>query len=270
MKIFAVKDASGICKTPLMWLVYSPAGKTFFIELPDEADPLNIPMPLDSLYKKGVRTVGSEESRQWVRLRIVPPDRQNIAQILADLKIPAYDEFKLLEYTKGRCAHDDYYIAHTSESKLPQYIRERLAKRVRDVMPMDDYRLTVFFQNGETKVCDMHWVLEKPEFRSIARGGIFKNLSVLYEGYGVGWGTWQTEILYGILYSSGVNTPLSYEDVVEFIRSRVIDTANTAKLLGRSPQNVNALRKRGKLTPVVEKDKYSLYLKSDIEQIRPA
>ena len=55
---------------------------------------------------------------QWLRLRIVPPDRQNIAQILSDLKLPAYDEFKLLEYTKGRCSHDDYYITKVQGSKL--------------------------------------------------------------------------------------------------------------------------------------------------------
>ena len=270
MKIFAVKDEAGICKTPLMWLIYSPAGKMFFIELPDEVDPLNIPMPLDSLYKRGIRTVGSEESMQWVRLRIVPPDRQNIAQILADLKLQAYDEFKLLEYTKGRCSHDDYYIAHTSESKLPANLRKRRAKRVRDIMPMDDCRLAVFFQNGETKVCDLHWILAKPEFRSIARGSVFSALSVLHDGYGIGWGTGETEILYGDLYSSGISIPLSYEDVVGFIRDRILDTAGAAKLLACSPQNVNALRKRGKLNPIVEKDKYSLYLRSDIEQIRPS
>lgn len=269
MKIFAVKDASGICKDPLMWLVYSHVGRTFFIELPDEADPLNIPMPLDSLYKKGIRTIGSEESMRWVRLRIVPPDRQNIAQILSDLKLQAYDEFRLLEYTHGRCPHDDYYITKTSESKLPQYLKDRLAKRVKDVMPMDGFRLAVFFRNGETKVCDLRWAAERPEFCGAARGGL-AGVSVLYEGYGAGWGTGSTEVLYDRLYSSGVSVPISYDDILGFVKNRLADAAETAEMLTCSPQNVNAMRKRGTLTPVAAKKKYSLYLKSDIEQLRPA
>lgn len=271
MKIFAVRDASGICETPLMWLVYSTVGKTFFIELPDEADPLNIPMPLDSFYKEGIRTIGSEASKEWVRLRIVPPDRQNIAQILSDLKLPAYDEFKLLEFTKGHCSHDDYYLTKAQDSKLPQYLKDRLARRVRDVMPMVGFRLAVFFRNGETKVCDLHWAAERPEFRRIAcDNNFFAGVSVLYEGYGIGWGTGSTEILYDRLYSSGVGVSIGYDDILGFVRHRLADTAEAAYLLACSPQNVNAMRKRGTLPPVAAKEKYCLYLKSDIEQLRPA
>ena len=271
MKIFAVRDASGICETPLMWLIYSTVGKTFFIELPDEANPLNIPMPLDSFYRKGIRTIGSESSIEWVRLRIVPPDRQNIAQILSDLKLPAYDEFRLLEFTKGRCSHDDYYITKASESKLPQYLKDRLARRVRDIMPMSDFRLAVFFLNGETKICDLHWAAERPEYlHAVLDDNFLAGVSVSYEGYGISWGTGSTEILYDRLYSSGVDVPISYNDILGFVRNRLANTAEAADMLACSPQNVNAMRKRGKLTPVVAKDKFSLYLKSDVEQLRPA
>lgn len=270
MKIFAVRDSSGICSEPLMWLVYCPVGKTFFIELPDDADPTNIPMPLDAAYKKGVRTVGSEASMQWVRLRIVPPDRQNISQILADLKLQAYDEFKLLEYTKGHCSHDDYYLVRTSEAKLPEYLKIRLSRRVRDVMPMQDERMLVFFRNGESRICGLSLFYERPEFKPLLRREAQSSVSVMYEGYGINFGQCKAEVLYNELYSSGVSVPIAYDDVLEFIRNRLTDTAGAAKALGCSPQNINSMRKRGKMTPIITKEKYCLYAKTDIEQNKPA
>ena len=48
------------------------------------------------IQREEIRTIGSETSMEWGRLRIVPPDRQNITQILSDLKPMAYDEFRLL------------------------------------------------------------------------------------------------------------------------------------------------------------------------------
>lgn len=44
----------------------------------------------------------------WVRQRIVPPDRQNIGQILKANGLEEYDEFSLLMFGSGRCAQDDY------------------------------------------------------------------------------------------------------------------------------------------------------------------
>lgn len=270
MKIFAVRDSSGICSEPLMWLVYCPVGKTFFIELPDDADPLNIPMPLDAAYKKGVRTIGSEASMQWVKLRIVPPDRQNISQILADLKLQAYDEFKLLEYTRGRCSHDDYYLVNTSEAKLPEYMKQRLGRRVRDVMSMQDDRMLVFFLNGESRICGLSWLYERQEFKHLMRHGAQNNITVMYEGYGISFGHGGAEVLYSELYSSGVSVPIAYEDLLGFIRNRITDTAGAAQALGCSAQNINAMRKRGRITPVIAKEKYCLYAKADIEKNIPA
>ena len=50
-----------------------------------------------------------------------------------------------------------------------------------------------------------------------------------------------------------------------FIRNRLTDTAGAAQALGYSPQNVNSMRKRGRITPVIAKEKYCLYANADIE-----
>ena len=76
--------------------------------------------------------------------------------------------------------------------------------------------------------------------------------------------------MYYRLYSSGGGDPISHDDVLGFVRNRLADTAEVAGMLACSPQNINVMSKLGTLTPVVAKEKYSLCLKSDIEQLRPA
>ncbi len=42
------------------------------------ADEWEAPLLLSSYVKRGLYSVGAEDSLLWVRLRIVPPDRQNL------------------------------------------------------------------------------------------------------------------------------------------------------------------------------------------------
>jgi hypothetical protein len=45
-----------------------------------------------------------------VQDRLVPPNRQNINQILDSLGIPEYDEFALLKHTKGASPNDNLFL----------------------------------------------------------------------------------------------------------------------------------------------------------------
>ncbi len=153
MKIFAIRDDDNPHKD-LAYLLYYETAKQFYIELPDDADPWETPLLLVSFLKKGQRTVNSYWSKIWVQQRIVPPERQNIGAVLRDNSLKAYDEYDLLMLSMGRCAQDNYYLVPMEES-LPQPIAQRFAKRIEDIVPLDNFEMLVFFRDGTTKKCSL-------------------------------------------------------------------------------------------------------------------
>ena len=49
-------------------------------------------------------------SSLWVNDRIIPKERQNIAEILRENKLNTYREIDMLELCMGRCTLDDIYL----------------------------------------------------------------------------------------------------------------------------------------------------------------
>lgn len=91
-------------------IYYNDEDNTWKIRIEKEA-PINyLPLILHILAEKGVYDVTGEWALRFVRDRIVPPDRQNIGQILRQVGIPYYDEYPLLIYSSGRCCQDDCYL----------------------------------------------------------------------------------------------------------------------------------------------------------------
>lgn len=76
--------------------------------------------------------------------RIVPPDRQNLGQILKENNLESYNEFELLTMAKGRCSQDNYYIYPISQKNLPKSFAMRFDKRVEDIAPLKNGNLLVF------------------------------------------------------------------------------------------------------------------------------
>ena len=107
LKIFAVKSDHTQDKA-LAYLLYYEKAKQFYIELPPDADEWDTPLILSSFVKRGHRTVNAYWSNVWVQQRIIPSDRQNIAEILRANGLDSYDEYELLVLADGRCAQDDY------------------------------------------------------------------------------------------------------------------------------------------------------------------
>ena len=159
MKIFA--DESSQKQKDLAYLLYYEQEKRFYIELPENADAWETPLLLDSFVKRGETTVNSYWSKIWVEQRIVPPDRQNIGEILRDNHLKEYDEYELLMLAMGRCAQDDYYLVPIDEKELPEEITKRFSKRIEDVLPLEDHCLLVFFRDGAVKKCDLQKHFEK-------------------------------------------------------------------------------------------------------------
>ena len=123
MKIFAIRDESTQEQKDLAYLLYYEQEKRFYIELPENADAWETPLLLDSFVKRGETTVNSYWSRIWVEQRIVPPDRQNIGEILRDNHLKEYDEYALLILTRRNFRKK---LRSASQSELKTYCRWRI------------------------------------------------------------------------------------------------------------------------------------------------
>lgn len=247
-------------------MIYSPKDKHIYMEMSDGADQRDIPMHFAPSYKRGVRTIDSNLSLMWVKARIVPSDRQNIGYILKDLRMEYYDEFKLLTYNKGLSSQDDYYIEEVLCEEIPDFLKQRLTTRVVEVAPLSDMRALVFFVDGRCKLCDLSLKPEvDPKFTPIKNERLFNSVFVQHEGYAISWGE-NLEILYPELYKRGIDLPLKLKDFRNFVSYRVVDTAEAARMLNCTVQNINDKKIRNTLTPVKASPKYSLFLKGDVER----
>lgn len=59
MKIYAIRDESAEVQKDLAYLFYYEIEKQFYIELPENADPWETPLLLDSFVKRGEMTVNA-------------------------------------------------------------------------------------------------------------------------------------------------------------------------------------------------------------------
>ena len=204
MKIFAIRDETDDARKDLAYLFYYETDKRFYTELPDNADPWETPLLLSSFAQKGEYSVNAYWSKLWVQQRVVPPDRQNIAQILRDNGLKSYDEYELMMLCAGRCEQDDYYLEPIDESMLPEEIVRRFSMKVKDVVPLQNCCLLVSFSDGTTKKCDLTELFEKTQRFSILgkRPDYFSHVRIQSDGYGVQWDENLT-ISYPVLYKMG-------------------------------------------------------------------
>ena len=226
MKIFAIRDETDQTGQDLAYLFYYEATKQFFIELPEGADPWQTPLLLSSFARRGETSVNFYWSRLWVQQRIVPPDRQNIAQVLRDNGLKEYDEYGLLMLAMGRCAQDDYYLVPIREDELPTKITGRAKKRVEEVVCLSDRDLLVAFRDGTIRKCDMTdyfsghrsfaVLMNHPEYMA--------DVKVQVGGHGIFW----DENLFVPdyeLYRMGKKIPLSLDELRQFALGQIIDAA---------------------------------------------
>ncbi len=266
MKIFAIRSDSMRKAKDLAYLIYYENAKSFYIELPEDADEWETPLILSSYLKKGERTVDAYHSKMWVQQRIVPPDRQNLGQILKENGLDSYDEFELLMLSKGRCSQDDYYIQAISKERLPDNFEERFGKRVEDVVPLHNEQILTFFRNGQIKKCNVSSYIDSVHARSLlSQDEKFRTVEIQTDGYGVAWGT-VLSISNEQLYAMGTEIELSLDDFKCFATNRIISIAEACEILDCSRQNVSDLISRGKLSPVALKGNQILLMKKEVLQ----
>lgn len=243
MKISVIKDEYN---NSLGYLLYCEYDSSFIVELPENADEWKTPLLLSSYVKRKRFTVYPEDALMWVKERIVPSSRQNIASILKDSNLKEYDEYKLLMMNDGRCSQDNYYLA--SCNSIPSFILERQKLLIKDFLILENRDILFFFNNNESK---------------IYKTSGYESISISAGGYGLLID--ENRFIDNMhIYNNSTILNIKYADFISFVRNNVLDAAEAAGLVKCTRQNIKDLKDKGKLKSVKENSKYSLFLKSDV------
>ena len=90
------------------FLYYNTVTKEWRVEITNFIDLIPGFLILSRLENKPV--LSPYESLLFIRERIIPPNRCNIQQILADNNMPYYDEYFFIKIGNGKCVMDDFYF----------------------------------------------------------------------------------------------------------------------------------------------------------------
>ncbi|MCR4787405.1 MAG: DUF2442 domain-containing protein [Lachnospiraceae bacterium] len=263
--VFEIRDAS-MNDDVLGILFYFDRSKRFFIELLSQYDEWDAPFLLVGFVERKEYSIDSEWSMKWVRQRIVPPERQNIGAILKNAGLDHYDEYKLLLLSEGRGAQDDLYIKRISEDGIPDEIRTRLKKKVRDVIPLSDNRVLVFFKDGKAGRLDINTKCgENRIFGNVlSSAGSFDQVKVSPGGNGIEWDE-DRFISAETLYKEVTQTDDDYDAYLRFTSLRLAETANVCDVMECTRQYVSRMVRENKIAPVYTGGQTRMFLKADIE-----
>lgn len=265
MKSFAIRDGYRNNEKNLAYLMYFESTKKFYGFLPKRVNYYETPLVFSSFAKRGKTVMDSYWSYQWVSHRIIPRERQNLAEILKRAGMHEYDEFKLLTRAGGRCAQDDYYIVKTSADEIIEDVFGDEDYRVKDVLVSWPRHVIVFFRNGKSKRCSLTELCKgRKEAEPVLAGrGIFEKAEVLFGGLGIGWGE-SLEIMCDELYKTGESLNISLEDINCYIRTRTETTGEAMQRMNCSRQNIDDLVKRKKAEPVKSDAQGKLFSKAEL------
>lgn len=250
------------------YLFYYERARRFYTELLAELDEWETPAMFYGHVKRGIYSIDSKWSMKWVRQRIIPAERQNIGMILKENGLKVYDEYKLLCLSEGRCAQDEGYIVKTEFDRISSDIKERLQKKVADVLPLQDNRIFVFFKDGNTRQIDAGQMLgEQNAFcRVLREPAIFERVKVSPGGNGIEWDE-DRSVMAEDLYNAGESIGLGYDNLLRFTNKRLVDTTEACALLNVSRQYINQLVKQGRLRPVLSGEKGRVFLRAELEEM---
>ena len=107
LKKFLIVDSTGL---EFGTLSYESGARTWHVEIDQQRTWEDTPLSLALYIRHGIYSLDEHQSLSWVRDRLLPPNRQNIHDILHALDLPEYDEYGLLQVTAGRSPNDDLFL----------------------------------------------------------------------------------------------------------------------------------------------------------------
>lgn len=110
MREYLIKDRGG--KVTWGKLYYYDHQNRFKVVFREDIDIVkdNPPMYVKEFLKENMYTLDKDFSLMWVKARIIPKERQNIAEILRVNGLSFYREIDMLELCMGRCCFDKMFL----------------------------------------------------------------------------------------------------------------------------------------------------------------
>lgn len=269
MEIFAIRNKLDKTNKDIAYLFYYKKSKKFYIELNDSLNEWELPFIFDHFLKNGENTINAYWSKKWVDERIIPSNRQNIGQILKDNNLNEYDEYKLLLLTNGECSQDSFYIKKISLNNISQAVLMRNKQKIDDVLALNNNCFLVFFRDNKIKKYKLNDLIKNdPRFKQVLLNDeLFKKIYVETGGQGI---CFTPDLCIGAstLYKNGQLIDLELDDFISYLNNNIVDSNEASKILNCSRQNIDDLVKKNTLKPIKSSNKYRLYLKNDINQMK--
>lgn len=267
MKIYAIRDDEERPYEEFGYLFYYETDKKFYIELLSDSDPGRMPFILRDKAEEKCYTLDSSWSRIWVQQRIIPAERQNLGSILKEYHLSEYDEYQMLLLANGRCEQDHCYLSPVSEQDLPEEI---LSRRQRNL----SYSIPIGPSEDLVSLCD--GTLLRVRLDEIVRckttEAMYKRLLAYYHRLhlAIQQGGYEAEAADNVTFtaeeirSHGENIRISDEELRRAMAESLINTAESAGILGCSRQYIQQCVTRGVIIPVRSFPKDAVFRKQDI------
>jgi len=264
MKIYSIRDKT-VGDYDLAYFYMNERTGDCCIELCDGVDEWDLPFILDYYAKKGEKSIDMQHTMEFIRQRIIPPDRQNIGSVLKDNGLEEYDEIKLFVLADGRCAQDECYIRRIMMKDLPDYIIERMGHYIETVVVTENGDYLIGFRNNEIAILskeDENLLKERCYARMIA---YVDKLGINVSGMGNYLSIGGHDCISGeYAYKHGRKLTAKMSDLQKLALQSIMSTQDVCETLGCSRQNVNDLVRRGKLTPIEANNRNMIFSKSEV------
>lgn len=103
---FYVRDK----KTKWAILEYNIVTKSFALHISKDKDISKSSIQLYLYTNIGIYDLSEKQSLEWVQQRLIPPNRENIGDILRAGGLTEYSEIGMIDLHHGRCSQDDLYF----------------------------------------------------------------------------------------------------------------------------------------------------------------
>ena len=270
MKTYVIRDESRTPALPLGYLQYYEKSRSFVIELDDSLPPNEFPLLFYEFVRKGIFTIDPGWSRRWVQARIVPRDRQNLADILRVNGLKEYDEMKLLHLSDGRCAQDYCSIAPVTGNDLPRWMQDRKYLRLETLNCLPGALFVLTYADGSVRLVHLQdLITEDNRWLSVYAEDDerFRAAQLLPGGTGIFWGDERRVIPLHLLRGVGVPLALTAQQMRLYAYQSAIDTSEACRVLNCSRQYLHHLVQSEKLHPMTQNGATSLFFRGDVERL---
>lgn len=116
LRTFELVDDISDVTEPRVILQYNEEKDLFSIDIPESVCINHLPAILSLLVKQRVKHLDDSWSRKFIKERIDARHWEISCNLEQQIKIRKLTDFQILEYTKGRCCMDDFYLQEITVS----------------------------------------------------------------------------------------------------------------------------------------------------------